>query len=106
MEIFKVTAWNNGRHHSSGAGYGVRISLRDRYFFVHREAIYLKLTGIGNPKIPISKSFKHSCPELRHKEIGRWLMENYRPIPWEKGHPPQIDMIPLNGNYFRLRPIR
>jgi hypothetical protein len=42
-----VTAWNNGQHHSSGAGYGVKVNPmdRDKYFSHKWETILLKLEG-------------------------------------------------------------
>jgi hypothetical protein len=32
--MISATAWNSGKHHASGAGYGLKISVadRDRYF--------------------------------------------------------------------------
>ena len=32
-----VTAWKNGAHHSSGAGYGVKLTTKDRDAYLKRE---------------------------------------------------------------------
>jgi RNA 3'-terminal phosphate cyclase len=40
-----VTAWNNGAHHSSGAGYGVKLTTKDRDVYLRREWDGLKSTS-------------------------------------------------------------
>ncbi len=42
-----VTAWNNGRHHTSGAGYGLKVGAadRDRFFDSAANAVVLDLEG-------------------------------------------------------------
>jgi hypothetical protein len=33
----KVTAWNNGTHSKDGNGYGVKILIQDRYYYIRNE---------------------------------------------------------------------
>src|SRR5687768_7845400 len=46
-----VTAWNNGAHHSSGAGYGVKLTTKDRDAYLKREwgRVEIYLPGRANP---------------------------------------------------------
>jgi hypothetical protein len=101
-----VTAWNNGKHHASGAGYGIKLSVkdRDRYFKPEWKIISLYL---GNNQSPISVNigkpsfWNPTCRELIHKEIGRWLISNNL-APWKRGHPPKLSLTFLENNQFRL----
>lgn len=45
----KATAWNNGQHHPSGAGYGIKFTAADRDHFFRREweSIQLEVPGEG-----------------------------------------------------------
>ncbi len=49
-----VTAWNNGRHHASGAGYGLKVAIadRDRYFDPEVASVVLELKGWGASGLP------------------------------------------------------
>ena len=92
---FKATAWNNDHHHSSGAGYGLRISaeIRDRCFDRGWDDVTLHLQGHDKPVIVnITPSFWRRCSEMRSKEIGRWLIRN-EDAPWEKGSPPKFRIV-------------
>lgn len=91
-----VTAWNNGRHHTSGVGYGFKVSLqdRDRFFKREWETVILELEGIPVPiEVNINKEsfWGNTCRELISKEIGRWLQQNGL-APWPKGNPPKFIM--------------
>ena len=100
-----VTAWNNGKHHPSGAGYGLKIkrSDRDHYFSKSWEMIFMKLPSAKREiEINIKKDgFWNSCPHLITKEIGRWLIDNGY-IPWPKGNPPKFELIQIHDNHFEL----
>ena len=43
----KARAWNNGEHHPSGAGYGIRLTAedRDQYFKKEWKSVTLILDG-------------------------------------------------------------
>lgn len=105
-----VTAWNNGQHLSSGAGYGLKITPvnRDRYFKKEWQSVILELEGHLNPiEVNIAKPsfWGDTCRELIKIEIGKWLMKNDL-APWKKGKAPKLLLEPLGRNRFRLRKIR
>ena len=101
-----VSAWNNGQHNPSGAGYGLRIGKRnrDRYFEQEWSDVELMLPGRTTPVyVPISDSFWDDCPELRHKKIGQWLRRNDL-APWPAENPPHFELEIEGERRFRLHP--
>lgn len=106
-EIIIVTAWNNGAHHPSGAGYGLKISSDDRERWFKKEWNFIELELEGKPD-PITvniqkKSFwSKSCGELINKEIGLWFKEKGI-CPWPKGFPPKLLLEPISDNRFRIK---
>ena len=101
-----VTAWNNGAHHESGAGYGLKMSGGDRDLYVSRDwsSVILELEGVPGPiTVNIGKRsfWEGDCPELIKKEIGLWLRSNGK-APWPKRHPPKFSMEPISGNRFSV----
>ena len=73
-----VTAWNNGMHARSGAGYGFKVSVEDRdaYFQQDWEVILLELDGEAQPmEVNINKTsfWNETCHELIHNKVGQWL---------------------------------
>lgn len=102
-----VTAWNNGKYHESGAGYGFKVSVkdRDRFFRRHWDTVLLELEGKETAiEVNINKRsfWGPRCRELISREIGRWLRENGY-APWPKGKPPKFLLEPLAGNRFIVR---
>jgi len=99
----RVTAWNNGSHHSTGAGYGIRLSPEDRdlYFSHAWDHVVVDLVDSGHAAISLSDSFWARCTELRSADVGRWLISQ-RLAPWPKGSPPTLLLAHLGGNAFRL----
>ena len=102
-----VTAWNNGRHYQSGAGYGLKIALedRDKYFDRNWGSVFVQIQGINEEvEVNINKQsfWTEACRELISKEIGLWLRQ-IKLAPWPKGNPPQLVLLPLQGGHFRLR---
>ena len=107
MQHIIVTAWNNGKHHVSGAGYGLKLHApdRDRYFQRKWETVILELQGFPVPvEVNIDKNsfWGPKCRELISKKIGLWLIENSL-APWPKGKPPKLFILPVNGNRFSVR---
>jgi hypothetical protein len=107
MNSIIVTAWNNGAHNKSGAGYGVKLEVRDRDRFFRREwkTIILELEGFPDEiEVNIVKPsfWETTCRELINIEIGRWLIHNGL-APWPKGHPPKLSLECLEKNCFLLR---
>ncbi len=102
-----VTAWNNGAHHDTGAGYGLKVGTEDRktYFIKEWESVLLELEGRFDPvAVGIRKTsfWSPACGELISKSIGQWLRENGK-APWTSGHPPKLIMEPITGNSFTVR---
>jgi hypothetical protein len=104
-----ATAWNNGEHHESGAGYGLKISPndRDRYFMRTWESIFLRIEGQSHEieiNIKIKSFWGATCRELIHKDIGLWLRTNNM-APWPRNTPTKLDLVEENGNHFVLRKL-
>lgn len=101
----KVTAWNNGKHHETGAGYGLKISVedRDRHFDRHRQTVRIRFPDGSDCAVNVAKSsfWNDTCRELISKEIGLWLIASGN-APWPKGHPPVLKLTP-NNDYFELK---
>lgn len=101
-----LTAWNNGAHHLSGAGYGLKMSAltRDRYFNQSWATITLELPGQSDPvEIDISKKsfWSSTCRELVSQDIGKWLISNNY-APWIPGLAPQFLPEKVGEQRFRL----
>ena len=104
-----VTAWNNGRHHASGAGYGLKVAIadRDRCFDPEEDSVVLELEGWDAPvTVNTAKAsfWGPTCWELIDREIGRWL-RRHGLAPWPEGRPPRLRMEPLARNRFAVRPM-
>ena len=104
----RVTAWNNGSHHSSGAGYGLRISVADRDQFFDRSSasILLVLTDGNQITVNTDKAsfWNDTCRELISQSIGRWLIDEGL-APWPKGQPPEFELT-KTGDRFLLSKSR
>lgn len=101
-----VTAWNNGKHYPTGAGYGIKIKIKDRKAYFNKRWKYLVLILEGQDygiRVNIDKkSFWDSvCGELCHKEVGLWLRENFK-IPWKKSSPYKLIMEHIRNNRFKV----
>jgi hypothetical protein len=85
------TGWNNGKKHSTGAGYGFKINRveRDRNFKPEWRRITIELptpSGTITVEVDVHKqSFWGNCRELISEDIGRWMLgRGY--APWTKGN--------------------
>lgn len=101
-----VTAWNNGTYSETGAGYGVKLDVRDRDRFFRREWKIIILELEGSPaeiEVNIAKPsfWGTTCRELINAEIGRWLIRNSL-VPWQKGNPPRLSLKHIVNNRFLL----
>jgi hypothetical protein len=101
----RATAWNNGSHRLSGAGYGLKISEADRDQFFDRdwETVVFDFGGESEAVAALSDSFWRSCSELRSAEIGRWL-RRHGLAPWPTGSPPRVEVTHAGGNRFIVTP--
>jgi hypothetical protein len=105
---FLVVAWNNGSHHPSGAGYGLKMFAADRDAHIKREwgTVDLYLPGRAQPAtVNVNKNslWSASCRELISREIGIWLISN-GVAPWPYGNPPKFRLVPLAPRTFEVRP--
>jgi hypothetical protein len=102
----KVTAWNNGKHHRSGAGYGIKISAtdRDRHFKKSWKSVFVLLPSGDEVEVNTDKvSFwNDSCRELISKGIGEWLIETNL-APWPSGSPPSLELTMTRERSFALK---
>jgi hypothetical protein len=96
-------AWSNGSPRSTGAGYGIRISIidRDRVFDPGWPTIEIDLGMLGCVTVALSDAFWRGCSELRSADIGRWLIGQGL-APWPKGGPPSLELTHVSDNMFKL----
>ena len=100
----KVIAWNNGDYSPTGAGYGLRLDPSDRDRIFDRSWKEVKLdvpTGAKSVAIKLAPSFWRDCPEVRNREIGKWLIASGH-ARWPRGSPPAFELVRLKENHFRL----
>ena len=92
----RVTAWKGG-------AYGVRVgtSNADRYFSKSWEFVDVELDGDFH-RVTLSGKFWDTCPELRGSAFGKWFGRRGLNA-WPKGKPPSLELIPMEGNRFRLQ---
>ncbi len=101
-----VTAWNNGAHHDSGAGYGLKIRVedRDRFFQRQWDTVFIELEGEQEAvEVNVNKDsfWGPRCRELINHRIGPWLRRNGY-APWPQGQPPSFLLEPVRGNRFSV----
>jgi hypothetical protein len=103
-----ATAWNNGKHHRSGAGYGLKIAAadRDRYFRREWGTVQLRIGSAPPIVVNIDKAsfWNSSCRELINVALGRWLLETGQ-APWPSGQPPRFILDPGEPGVFEVRSI-
>ena len=101
----KVTSWNNGSHHATGAGYGFKIKIedRDKHFDPAWGSVIVQLPNGDEVQSNIDKEsfWGANCRELINKEFGVWLIGK-KYAPWGKGQPPKFELTHVLDNRFRL----
>lgn len=105
------TAWNNGKHHSTGAGYGFKVPIYDRDTHFDPSWKYIKLDlpsdfGTDTVLINVDKPsfWDKTCHELISKEIGQWLIKREL-APWEKNDPPKFKVTSVGKAHFALHDV-
>jgi len=105
------TAWNNGKHHTTGAGYGLKVSIadRDRHFKREWKSVILEIPVSGSFKevlVNIDKSsfWNETCREVINQAIGRWF-RNSGFAPWPSGKPPKLKIEVIGERRFRVSSI-
>ena len=103
-----VTAWNNGAHHSSGAGYGVKLTPKAGTPISDASGDGLKSTS---PAVQSDESKRQEnsfwgrqCRELISHEIGKWLLATGM-APWPRGLPPKFRFVARSERAFGFRTI-
>jgi hypothetical protein len=104
--MFIAKTWNNGSHHPSGAGYGLKILLQDREQFFNRswQTVILHLAGYERPiEVNVAKEsfWNRTCGELISKDIGIWLQRNNRNR-WDNGSPHEVRFTVVDEGAFRV----
>lgn len=102
------TAWNSGKHHSSGAGYGIKVPIvdRDRCFKPQWLTVSVELPVAGRfVKVECNTAktsfWTETCHELISRDIGKWLRERGL-APWPRGRPPKLKVEVLGERSFRV----
>ena len=105
------TAWNNGAHRRSGAGYGLKIPIenRDVHFVRSHGTVFLEVegrSGVQEIEFNIDKEsfWGPDCHELIKGEFGKWLIDQGL-APWLKGHPPKFRISKIGERRFRLEEV-
>lgn len=103
---FEATAWNNGAPSSSGAGYGLKVSVWDRDTYFKREWKTIRLLFPGskhavNINIDKDSFWSETCREMIHKDVGAWLLES-KFAPWPKGRPPSFSVLSRGSGLFEV----
>jgi hypothetical protein len=104
--MISATAWNNGAHHRSGAGYGLSVDASDRDVFFRRDWGMVRIRiGDAQPfaaNIDKDSLWDGSCMHLISIEIGRW-MRAIGLAPWAPNPPPRFLLVPLEPGFFEIR---
>ena len=103
------TAWNNGKNHKTGAGYGLKIPLADRdpHFDRRWRTVFIELPS-GKSHITVEANVAKDsfwgaqCRELISRDIGRWLIDEGH-APWPEGSPPNFEAVLLADRRFRVK---
>jgi len=102
------TAWNNGKHHATGAGYGLKVPIadRDRYFNREWKSVILEISERGDLiKIEMNVDkpsfWNETCREIINKDFGKWLRKSGL-VPWLPGKPPKLIIKVIGERRFRI----
>ena len=90
----RVSIWKGGT-------YGIRIGSSDMSTFKRTwKSVVIDIAGQPYP-FSLSKAFWSTCPEIRSGEIAACIRRNGL-TSWPRYHPPQMNLLPLGGNRFKL----
>jgi hypothetical protein len=106
---FIAKTWNNGHRHTSGAGYGIKITMQDREQFFNRSwsTVILHLNGCSRPiqaNVDKLSFWNRNCGELISIEIGLWLQRNNAST-WPPRLPHHVRMTVLGEREFKVELI-
>ena len=96
-------SYGGRRNRRTGGGYRVRIKPRDRdkCFRQTWASVTVEFDNGGVVRARLSPSFWRTCPELRRKEIEKWMIDQGF-ARWQKGKPPKFRLDPIGDRRFRL----
>lgn len=88
-----------------GGTLGIRVGKANAHRFFDRtwSIVEVEMDARSVP-FPLSKNFWTTCPEIRGASIRSWLRAHGLDT-WVHGHPPKVELTPLDGNRFRLSQI-
>ncbi len=91
----KATGWKGGT-------YGIRVGKENamKYFDKTWSSIEVEIDGEFF-SFNLSEKFWTTYPEFRGAVIGKWFNKNGL-APWPYGKTPQVELVPLEQNRFRL----
>ena len=102
------TAWNNGRHHPTGAGYGLKVPIQDRDSCMVRtiRSVVLRVPTRDGPlsiafNIDKDSFWAPTCHELVSRQFGKWMISRGL-APWPTGRPPRFDVEQVSSGVFAL----
>ena len=103
------TAWNDGVHRRSGAGYGFKVPAEDRDLYFRRDwhTVTVELQegkGVLAVELNVAKDsfWGAECRELIDPKIGRWLRGSGY-APWPRGTPPRFEVEATGDRQFIVR---
>lgn len=103
------TAWNNGVHRRSGAGYGFKVPAEDRDLHFRRDwhTVTVELQegrGVLAVELNVAEDsfWGAECRELIDPKIGRWLRGSGY-APWPHGTPPRFEVEAARDRRFIVR---
>src|ERR1700733_15343839 len=98
----EVSGWKNGKFGFGRVGLGIRIGKKNagQYFDRKWNGVLIELDETA-VLLKIPASFWRKCPELRNPAITDWMTAKGL-VPWPKGIPPKMTLIPTGENRFRL----
>ena len=106
--FFQCSAWNNGKHLKSGAGYGLKVSIegRNKYFNNDWKSVQFMLpVGEGFKTITLNidkpSFWNETCHEVISNEVGEWFLVSGL-APWQKGAPPKFNVTPAGNRTFKV----
>ena len=95
-----VKTWNNGDRNSSGAGYGIRIDIKDFDNLKDWKEIIVGKESIKRT----TKNFTKKCPEIRSIIIGKFLFKNNLSN-WQYRKPFKLKVYKIEEQKFELTPL-
>jgi hypothetical protein len=99
-----VSGWRSASSKkTTGVVYGLRFG-RLREVLIEGRPSIIQLDLVGHKRIAagLSKGFWKQCPEVRHPNIGPWMVKQGVSFPWPLGCPPRFRVERVGINIFRI----